>query len=51
MTDWKVVLLFVPADSMCACSPDVRFLLYTKVMFNVAYVRVHKGSCNCFSVP
>ncbi|XP_035529318.1 phospholipase B1, membrane-associated [Morone saxatilis] len=23
VTDWKFVLLFVPADSMCACSPDV----------------------------
>ncbi|XP_030299017.1 phospholipase B1, membrane-associated isoform X2 [Sparus aurata] len=22
-TDWKLVLLLVPADSMCACSPDV----------------------------
>ncbi|XP_076605074.1 phospholipase B1, membrane-associated [Chaetodon auriga] len=23
VTDWKLVLLFVPADSICACSPDV----------------------------
>ncbi|XP_070698636.1 phospholipase B1, membrane-associated-like isoform X2 [Pempheris klunzingeri] len=23
VTDWKFVLLFVPADSMCACSPHV----------------------------
>ncbi|XP_070834676.1 phospholipase B1, membrane-associated [Chaetodon trifascialis] len=23
VTDWKLVLLFVPADSVCACSPDV----------------------------
>ncbi|XP_068608218.1 phospholipase B1, membrane-associated-like [Brachionichthys hirsutus] len=24
-TDWNLVLLFVPADSLCACSPDVSF--------------------------
>ncbi|XP_071758328.2 phospholipase B1, membrane-associated-like [Centroberyx gerrardi] len=23
VTDWKLVLLFVPADSLCACSPQV----------------------------
>lgn len=26
-TDWKVVLVLVPADGICSCSPQVRFYL------------------------
>lgn len=38
-TDWKLVLLLVPADSMCACSPDVRFIYDNKIMLDVAYLK------------
>lgn len=31
VTEWKVVLLFVPADSLCACSPDVAEKVKTAV--------------------
>ena len=37
-TDWKLVLLLVPADSMCACSPDVRFIYYNKILLDFAFV-------------
>lgn len=44
VTDWKIVLLFIPADLTCSCSPDVRFLVS-----NLTTKKKYKKSCLPFN--